>query len=70
MAEGRDLERFLQRECPHCLRQFRWRYQEPDMTSEAERMSPSDSDYFCPYCYEIAPANAWWTQDQLNSIKQ
>lgn len=64
-----DNDRFLRRECPNCGLQFKW-YSSPPQTQD-EDSDPSDNRsepataYFCPYCYEPAAPNAWWTQQQI-----
>lgn len=60
-----DKDGFLRRECPNCERQFKWW---PTPTSEeAEEMADA---YFCPYCYEPAPLDTWWTKEQLEYAQQ
>lgn len=52
----------LRRECPHCERQFKWHNGPTDERADdaAER-----DVYYCPYCGEPAPLDAWWTKEQL-----
>jgi hypothetical protein len=64
-----DKDGFLRRECPHCERQFKW-WPTPtseDAPDEAEEVPEA---YFCPYCHEPAPLDAWWTKEQLEYAQQ
>lgn len=60
MAVPLDDDGFLRRECPTCEREFKW-FNSPD--GEGEPVP--DGGYYCPYCQVQAPADAWWTQEQL-----
>ncbi len=57
-----DESGFMRRECPNCKRQFKW-----FLGASANR--PEDfldpELYYCPYCGEAAPHNAWWTKEQI-----
>ena len=65
-----DTEGFLRRECPHCERQFKWQPAE-DADDGAESIpSRQVVAYYCPYCYQAAPPDAWWTQEQLKHAQQ
>ncbi|MDA8216340.1 MAG: hypothetical protein M0Z94_01840 [Dehalococcoidales bacterium] len=59
-----DSDGFLRRECPKCERQFKWLHREAEPSSEIE--APAPEAYFCPYCHEPAPPDAWWTKEQLD----
>jgi hypothetical protein len=64
-----DKDGFLRRECPHCERQFKW-WPTPtseEISDEAEEVPEA---YFCPYCHEPAPLDAWWTKEQLEYAQQ
>src|ERR1700694_4498832 len=54
-------EGYLRRECPTCLRQFKWWH-------GAHPARPADvrdpDEYHCPYCNATAPSGAWLTQAQ------
>lgn len=58
-----DSDGFLRRECPSCLRQFKWFYGETD-DRPFDAVDPDE--YCCPYCGSTAPSDHWWTQDQLD----
>lgn len=53
---------YLRRECPSCLRQFKWHHG-PTVDRPASAIDPDV--YFCPYCGESAPPQHWWTNEQL-----
>ena len=54
---------FLRRECPNCLRQFKWH----DGPTEEQPENLMDSGaYFCPYCGEPAGIDEWWTAEQID----
>jgi uncharacterized Zn-finger protein len=58
-----DKDGFLRRECPNCERQFKWW---PASSEEiSEEIQEAREAYFCPYCHEPAPLDAWWTKEQL-----
>lgn len=60
-----DSEGFMRRECPTCERELKW-----VGASEGDASTPApEGGYFCPYCAVQAPANAWWTKDQLKAIE-
>lgn len=63
-----DSDGFLRRECPACERQFKW-WQTPPSEDETEQTAPPEA-YFCPYCYQPAALNAWWTKEQLEYAQQ
>jgi len=54
---------FLRRECPHCLRQFKWHV--GPANEEAEQYSDPPS-YHCPFCGQPAGPGSWWTPEQLD----
>lgn len=58
-----DHDGFLRRECPHCLRQFKWH--DGPANDEAEQQ-PTPTTYYCPLCGEPAKPDSWWTQEQLD----
>lgn len=62
-----DKDGFLRRECPNCERQFKLK----QVNSSAETQEDNnDESYYCPYCHEFAPPNAWWTKEQLEYAQQ
>lgn len=58
-----DNDGFLRRECPNCLRQFKWHH--GPANEEAEQQPPAET-YYCPLCGQPAAPNQWWTQEQLD----
>lgn len=58
-----DNDGFLRRECPHCVRQFKWH--NGPANEEAEQHS-STTAYYCPVCGQPAGPESWWTQEQLD----
>src|SRR5688572_19927248 len=58
-----DNDGFLRRECPNCMKQFKWH--SGPANAEAEHQ-PSPSAYYCPFCGEPAGTDQWWTQQQLD----
>jgi hypothetical protein len=62
-----DKEGFLRRECPNCERQFKKRNANSDDNTTD---NTSIESYYCPYCHEPAPLNAWWTKEQLEYAQQ
>jgi hypothetical protein len=64
-----DKDGFLRRECPSCERQFKWwPTQSPEDVSEESQEAPEA--YYCPYCYEPADPDSWWTKEQLEYAQQ
>jgi len=79
-----DDEKFLRRECPHCVQEFKVQISPEDLISFADkriksfltdddnRKSDGDEEeitkYFCPYCGQEAPTTDWWTQEQLSYL--
>ncbi len=57
-----DNDGFLRRECPNCMRQFKWH--SGPANEEAETQPTTDS-YWCPFCGQAAAADQWWTTEQL-----
>jgi hypothetical protein len=57
---------FLRRECPRCLRQFKWWHgRHPTRPPDAE----DPSEYHCPYCNATAGPKSWYTQAQIELIR-
>jgi len=62
-----DGDGFLRRECPNCERQFKLKYS----VSNTETLETIDIEsYYCPYCYEPASLDSWWTKEQLEQAQQ
>ena len=59
-----DGDGFLRRECPTCEREFKW-----FASAEGEGVAMPDGGYYCPYCAIQAPADSWFTRDQLELAK-
>ncbi len=62
-----DADGFFRRECPNCERQFKQKHTDSN-TETPENVSVES--YYCPYCYESAPLNSWWTKEQLEYAQQ
>ncbi len=56
-----DEDGFLRRECPYCKRQFK-------IYKDDYESLQDESDYYCPYCGQMADKGKWWTQDQIDYI--
>ncbi len=59
-----DSDGFLRRACPSCMRDFKWLPSESSDDSDAE-----PPQYFCPYCGISAPADQWFTEEQVKYIQ-
>lgn len=58
---------FLRRECPTCLREFKWHH---GVTAGRPSDAVDPEQYTCPYCGHRATHDSWWTTDQLDVIRQ
>ncbi|KAA3639701.1 MAG: hypothetical protein DWP92_04250 [Armatimonadetes bacterium] len=58
-----DADGYLRRECPNCIRQFKWFSGETD---DRPTGTIDPTEYTCPYCGIAAPTSDWWTQEQLD----
>lgn len=57
---------YLRRECPVCLRQFKWWHgRHPDRPADVE----DPEEYHCPYCDATAGPRNWLTQAQAELIR-
>ncbi len=61
-----DNDGFLRRECPNCLREFKWH--DGPANAEAEDQAAPDS-YFCPFCGQPAVTDHWFTTEQVEYIE-
>lgn len=62
-----DSDGFIRRECPHCMRQFKWH--DGPANEEAERHPAADM-YNCPLCGQPAAVDSWNTQEQVELAQQ
>lgn len=62
-----DSDGFLRRECPHCVREFKWH--NGPANAQAEQHPPPPS-YHCPLCGQPAGMESWYTQVQVAYIDQ
>lgn len=69
MALPLDSDGFLRRECPSCKRQFKWF---PSRSQDSESAEPIAETvaYYCPYCWEQAAPEVWWTTEQVEFASQ
>jgi hypothetical protein len=58
---------FLRRQCPNCGREFKW-FSDGTSADEPAEPASSPSHYYCPYCYEPAAPDDWWTDRQQEYI--
>jgi hypothetical protein len=58
-----DSDGFLRRECPTCIREFKWLHTPQE---EGNAAPVADGGYFCPYCGVQAEAGTWLTQAQAD----
>lgn len=62
-----DADGFLRRECPNCIREFKWF----DGRAEGTPDDWQDPDqYFCPYCGNGADSNDFLTQAHVTYIEE
>lgn len=57
-----DNDGFIRRECPNCVRQFKWH--NGPASEEAENQPLADV-YYCPFCGVAAATDQWLTTEQL-----
>src|SRR5579859_2819903 len=65
-----DGGRFLRRECPRCERLFKWYVPVPGAAPRGEGDVSAPATIYCPYCYEPAAADQWWTKEQVLFLQQ
>lgn len=63
----RDSDGFIRRECPHCMRQFKWH--DGPANEEAEHHAPP-ATYNCPLCGQPAAVDSWSTSEQVELAQQ
>src|SRR5699024_1231388 len=59
-----DEKGYLDRECPHQECEFVFKIHFEDWKNKV-----SDKTVHCPRCGHVAPSDQWWTQQQLDAIK-
>ncbi len=62
-----DSDGFIRRECPHCMRQFKWH--DGPANEDAEQYPAADT-YNCPLCGQPAGVDSWTTQEQVELAQQ
>jgi hypothetical protein len=62
-----DSDGFIRRECPHCMRQFKWH--DGPANDEAEHHAPPVA-YRCPFCGQPAAPDSWNTAEQVELVQQ
>jgi hypothetical protein len=62
-----DADGYLRRECPHCLREFKWHH---GPTAERPQGIVDPPVYHCPLCGASANPDQWWTQEQLDFAQE
>jgi endogenous inhibitor of DNA gyrase (YacG/DUF329 family) len=62
-----DSDGFLRRECPHCMRQFKWH--NGPANEEAEQHA-RPAAYSCPLCGQPSADDSWNTPEQVNLIEK
>ncbi len=62
-----DSDGFLRRECPHCVRQFKWHDGPANEESEHHARPAS---YSCPMCGQPGADDSWNTPEQLDLIEK
>lgn len=60
-----DEKGYFDRECPNANCLYSFKVHMDDWKSKF-----SDDEVHCPMCGHIAPADSWWTQDQLNEMQR
>ncbi|WP_203249294.1 hypothetical protein [Sporosarcina beigongshangi] len=60
-----DEKGYLDRECPHEECEFIFKIHIEDWKNRV-----SDEKVYCPRCGHIAPSDQWWTQQQLNDMRE
>lgn len=62
-----DSDGFLRRECPHCMRQFKWH---DGPANEESEQHARPASYSCPLCGQPAADDSWYTPEQLDLIER
>ena len=63
----RDADGFIRRECPHCMRQFKWH--DGPANEDAEHQA-APVTFHCPLCGQPAAVDSWNTTDQVELAQQ
>lgn len=60
-----DEDGYLDKECPNpeCLSKFK-------VYAEDWKEKFSDEEVYCPFCGNAAPADSWWTTEQIEQAKE
>lgn len=61
-----DSDGFLRRKCPSCEQQFKWHHGPTEGRPNGEVDPPF---YWCPLCGASANQDSWWTQEQLDYVR-
>ncbi len=77
-----DTKGFFRRACPFCQREFKVLVEKEELNNLAQESLESfmvekektveekkESKFFCPYCGQQSPSNSWWTEPQLQYIR-
>ncbi|MGN9915756.1 hypothetical protein [Micromonospora palomenae] len=62
-----DADGFIRRECPSCMRHFKWYSGE---TEDRPENFIEPEEYTCPYCGTAAGKDSWWTTQQLEYAQE
>lgn len=62
-----DSDGFVRRECPHCMRQFKWH---AGPANEEAEQHPTPAAYNCPLCGQSAALDSWHTTEQIEVARQ
>lgn len=62
-----DDDGFMRRQCPHCLRKFKWHH---GSTADRPEGIADPPYYHCPLCGESAGPDEWWTKEQVTFAEQ
>jgi hypothetical protein len=62
-----DDDGFLRRQCPHCLREFKWH---DGPTADRPESQADPVVFYCPRCGISAGPDQWFTQEQIAFAEQ
>ena len=57
-----DDDGFMRRQCPNCLREFKWH---DGATADRPEGVVDPPSYHCPRCGASAGSDEWWTEEQV-----